>query len=351
MSELNNSTVKMNAIDSAPCRKSSRGTRLFAAGMVLPAMVIMAVMSVYPMASTIVYSFTDYKLLGKNTAFVGLQNYANLLGNEYFRQAIWVTVKFTVLAVIFELLIGFALALYVNSLEGKWTKKIMRTVILLPYLLPAVTVALSFRMMLSDNYGIVNSWLRLLGLPTYNWFSDIRTAFPMLVVIDVWQNSPFVFLLLYATLQGLSQDQFDAAKVDGAGVFATLWYVTIPNLRTGIALCALLRTIDSFRIFDKVNLLTGGGPANSTTTITQYIYNYGVRNLKFGLGSAGALIMTVLALLLSVLYIRNAISERGEENYAHRTFRVRRHRDEQLAVHQKGRVHLPGRPGSRYQNV
>ncbi len=351
MSELNNSTVKMNVIDNTPCRKSARGNRLFAAGMVLPAMVIMAVMSVYPMISTIVYSFTDYKLLGKNTAFVGLQNYTNLLGNEYFRQAIWVTVKFTVLAVIFELLIGFALALYVNSLEGKWTKKIMRILILLPYLLPAVTVALSFRMMLSDNYGIVNSWLRLMGLPTYNWFSDIRTAFPMLVVIDVWQNSPFVFLLLYATLQGLSQDQFDAAKVDGAGVFATLWYVTIPNLRTGLALCALLRTIDSFRIFDKVNLLTGGGPANSTTTITQYIYNYGVRNLKFGLGSAGALIMTVLALLLSVLYIRNAISEKGEDNYAHRALRVRRHRDEQLAVHQNGRVRLPGRLGSRYQNV
>lgn len=351
MSELNNSTGKMNAIKKASCGKSTRGNRLFAAGMVLPAMVIMAVMSVYPMVSTIIYSFTDYKLLGKNTAFVGLQNYTNLLGNEYFRQAIWVTVKFTVLAVVFELLIGFALALYVNSLEGKWTKKIMRTLILLPYLLPAVTVALSFRMMLSDNYGIVNSWLRLLGLPTYNWFSDIRTAFPMLVVIDVWQNSPFVFLLLHATLQGLSQDQFDAAKVDGAGAFATLWYVTIPNLRTGIALCALLRTIDSFRIFDKVNLLTGGGPANSTTTITQYIYNYGVRNLKFGLGSAGALIMTVLALLLSVLYIRNAISERKEDNYAHRTLRVRRHRDEQHTVYQNRRVRLPGRLGGRYQNV
>lgn len=341
----------MNAIGKASCGKSARGNRLFAAGMVLPAMVIMAVMSVYPMISTIVYSFTDYRLLGKNTAFVGLQNYTSLLGNEYFRQAIWVTVKFTILAVVFELLIGFALALYVNSLEGKWTKKIMRTLILLPYLLPAVTVALSFRMMLSDNYGIVNSWLRLLGLPTYNWFSDIRTAFPMLVVIDVWQNSPFVFLLLYATLQGLSVEQFDAAKVDGAGKLATLWYVTIPNLKTSLALCALLRTIDSFRIFDKVNLLTGGGPANSTTTITQYIYNYGVRNLKFGLGSAGALIMTVLALLLSVLYIRNAISEREVDDYAHRALRVRRHRNEQHTVHQNRSRRLPGRLGSRYQNV
>lgn len=304
------SLVRVNRQKGSGAMKN-RTNRRFAVGMVLPAMLIMAVMSIYPMISTIIYSFTDYKLLKKNVSFVGLQNYIQLLGNEYFRQAIWVTVKFTILAVVFELLIGFGLALYVNSLEGKWTRKIMRTLILLPYLLPAVTVALSFRMMLSDNYGIVNQWLRILGLPTYNWFSDIRTAFPMLVLIDVWQNSPFVFLLLYATLQGLPGDQYDAAKVDGAGALSTLWYVTIPNLKTSLALCALLRTIDSFRIFDKVNLLTGGGPANSTTTITQYIYNYGVRNLKFGLGSAGALTMTILALLLSILYIRNAISEKG----------------------------------------
>ncbi len=344
-------TGRMNRTEGADRRNRSGGKRLFAAGMVLPAMVILAVMTVYPMLSTIVYSFTDYRLLGKTTSFVGLQNYRGLLGNEYFRQAILVTVKFTVLAVALEVLIGFALALYVNSLEGKRTKKIMRTLILLPYLLPAVTVALSFRMMLSDNYGIVNSWLRLLGLPTYNWFSDIRTAFPMLVGIDVWQNSPFVFLLLYATLQGLPRDPFDAAKVDGAGTLATLRYVTVPSLKTGLALCALLRTIDSFRIFDKVNLLTGGGPANSTTTITQYIYNYGVRNLKFGLGSAGALIMTVLALLLSVLYIRNAINDKGEDSYAHRTLRVRRHRNEQHAVHKSSNWRLPGRVGGRYQNV
>ena len=103
----------------------------------------------------------------------------------------------------------------------------------------------------------------------------------------------------------------EAAKVDGANARSTLWYVTIPNLKTSLALCAMLRTIDSFRIFDKVNLLTGGGPANSTTTITQYIYNYGIKTLKFGLGSAGALIMTVIVLILASLYIKNALKTKG----------------------------------------
>ena len=287
------------------------GSRKFSTMMMLPTLITMVIMTVYPMISTILYSFTNFRLLKKNTQFVGFQNYANLLSNEYFQSAILVTVKFTVLSVIFEMLLGFLFALYVDSLKSKKVQTVMRIFLLLPYLLPAVTVALSWRMMLSANYGIVNQWLTALHLPVYNWFSDIHTAFGMLVVIDIWQNSPFVFLLLYASLQSVPKDQYKAAKMDGAGRLSTLWYITIPNLKTSLALCALLRTIDSFRIFDKVNLLTGGGPANSTTTITQYIYNYGIKSLKFGLGSAGALIMTVIVLVLSSLYIKNALKTKG----------------------------------------
>lgn len=289
----------------------THGSKRFAHLMMFPTLITMLMMTVYPMISTVGYSLTNFKLLKKNVAFIGLQNYKNLLGNEYFQSAIWVTVKFTLFAVVFEMLLGFLFALYVNSLKSKRMQKVMRTVLLLPYLLPAVTVALGWRMMLSPNYGIINQWLTNWNIPVYNWFSDIRTAFYMLVVIDIWQNTPFVFLLVYASMQSISKDQYKAAKVDGAGRISTLWYVTIPNLKTSLALCALLRTIDSFRIFDKVNLLTGGGPASSTTTITQYIYNFGIKSLKFGLGSAGALIMTVIVLVLSSLYIKNALRTKG----------------------------------------
>ena len=204
------------------------------------------------------------------------------------------------------MLIGFAMALFVNSLHKG--QKTMRTLLLLPYLLPTVTVALSWRMMLSPNYGIVNQVLQALHLPVFNWFSDIRTAFSMLVLIDVWQSAPFVFLLLYAALQSVPQGQYEAARIDGANSLKILFYVTIPNIKNSLALCALLRTIDSFRLFDKVNLLTGGGPANSTSTITQYLYNYGIKSLDFGFGSAGAIVMTILVLILSSVYIKRAIS-------------------------------------------
>ena len=266
-------------------------------------------MTAYPLLFTLFYSFTNYNLLKnlrKPAKFILFDNYTKLLTNEYFQQSIWNTVKFTILAVFFEMLVGFAMALLVHSLRRG--QKTMRTLLLLPYLLPTVTVALSWRMMLSPNYGIVNKVLEALNLPVYNWFSDIHTAFGMLLLIDIWQCAPFVFLLLYAALQAVPQAQYEAARIDGANAVKTLFYVTIPNIKNSLALCALLRTIDSFRLFDKVNLLTGGGPANSTSTITQYLYNYGISSLDFGFGSAGAVIMTILVLLLSSAYIKRAMS-------------------------------------------
>ena len=283
-------------------------TRRFGLSMISPTIVVLLIMTAYPLLFTLFYSFTDYNLLRnlrQPAEFIALKNYTDLLTDPYFQQSIWNTVKFTILAVIFEMLIGFAVALFVNSLRRG--QKAMRTLLLLPYLLPTVTVALSWRMMLSPNYGIVNQVLQTLGLPVFNWFSDIKTAFGMLVLIDVWQSAPFVFLLLYAAFQSVPQSQYEAARIDGASRIKILFYVTIPNIKNSLALCALLRTIDSFRLFDKVNLLTGGGPANSTSTITQYLYNYGISSLDFGFGSAGAIVMTILVLILSSVYIKRAI--------------------------------------------
>ncbi len=299
----------MKRTTTSKLRNADSQTKRFGLGMISPTIVILLIMTAYPLIFTFFYSFTNYNLLRNlrtPAKFTFLDNYIKLLKDPYFQQSIWNTVKFTILAVVFEMLIGFLMALFVNSLRKG--QKTMRTLLLLPYLLPTVTVALSWRMMLSPNYGIVNQVLTALHLPVYNWFSDIHTAFGMLVLIDVWQSAPFVFLLLYAALQSVPQSQYEAARIDGAGRLKILFYVTIPNIKNSLALCALLRTIDSFRLFDKVNLLTGGGPANSTSTITQYLYNYGISSLDFGFGSAGAIVMTILVLILSSVYIKRAIS-------------------------------------------
>ena len=260
-------------------------TTRFGVGMLTPTMIVMLVMTAYPLIFTFIYSFTDYNYLKgtENASFVLFDNYTKLFQNGYFQQAVWNTIIFTILAVVLEMGFGLLIAVFVNTL--KRGQKIMRTLLLLPYLLPAVTVALSWRMMLSANYGIANQFLEALGLPVYNWFMDTKTAFGTILVIDVWQNVPFVFLLLYASLQSVSENQYEAARIDGAGFLQQFWYVTLPNIKGSLALCALLRTIDTFRLFEKVNVLTGGGPAGTTTTITQFLYNYGIKPLDFGFGS------------------------------------------------------------------
>ena len=282
-------------------------TTRFGIGMLTPTMIVLLVMTAYPLIFTFVYSFTDYNYLKgtEQASFILFDNYTKLINNGYFQQAVWNTIKFTILAVILEMGLGLLIAVFINTLRRG--QKIMRTLLLLPYLLPAVTVALSWRMMLSSNYGIVNQFLNALGLPVYNWFMDTKTAFGTILVIDVWQNVPFVFLLLYASLQSVSENQYEAARIDGAGFLQQFWYVTLPNIKGSLALCALLRTIDTFRLFEKVNVLTGGGPAGTTTTITQFLYTYGIKSLDFGFGSAGAIVMTVLVLILSSFYIKRAM--------------------------------------------
>jgi len=291
--------------------KSTRTPRLgekaFPRLMITPTLAVLIILTAYPLIFTFLYSFTDYNYLkGPGSAkFVFLKSYISLFQNAYFRQAVLNTIKFTLLAVTLEMVFGLLVAVFVNSLHHG--QKTVRTLLLLPYLLPAVTVALSWKMMLSSNYGIVNQALSALGLPVYNWFMDTHTAFNTILLIDIWQNVPFVFLLLYASLQSVSESQYEAARIDGANAVQQFFYVTIPNIKNGLALCALLRTIDTFRLFEKVNILTGGGPAGTTSTITQFLYNYGIKNLKFGFGSAGAIVMTLLVLILSSFYIKKAI--------------------------------------------
>ena len=297
--------MKRNEI--AKLNSAQAATNRFGIGMLTPTLIVLLVMTAYPLIFTFVYSFTDSNYLKgtENSSFVLFDNYVSLFKNGYFQQAVWNTIKFTILAVVLEMALGLLIAVFVNSL--KRGQKIMRTLLLLPYLLPAVTVALSWRMMLSANYGIINQFLKGLGLPVFNWFMDTKTAFGTILLIDVWQNVPFVFLLLYASLQSVSENQYEAARIDGAGFFQQFWYITLPNIKGSLALCALLRTIDTFRLFEKVNVLTGGGPAGTTTTITQFLYTYGIKSLDFGFGSAGAIVMTLLVLILSSFYIKRAM--------------------------------------------
>ncbi len=281
---------------------------IFALAMSAPTMLVLVVMSIFPLVFTLYYSLTNYSYLANDgAAFIGLQNFVKLFQNKYFLQSIWNTVKFTVICVAIETLLGLAIAVFVHELRAG--KKAIRTIVILPYLIPPVTVALIWQIMLSSNYGIINSILSFLQLPVYNWFYDVKTAFATICAIEVWQCMPFVFLLLYASLQSIPESLYEAARLDGANKWKQFLHITVPNIKSGLFLCILMRTVDTFRLFDKINILTKGGPANTTATITQFLYNNGIKNLQFGNGSAIAVVMVLLVLLLSIGYIKKAMGK------------------------------------------
>lgn len=277
--------------------------------MTLPTLVILVCLTIFPLIFNAYYSITDYYYLSpKNINIVGGENYINIFKDVYFQQALLNTVKFTILAVVFETLIGLILALFINNLRT--ARRSMRTLVLLPTLLPPVTVALIWQIMFSNNYGIINKMLGFIGIGEVSWLMDVKTAFYSILIIDIWQYVPFTFLLIYASLQTVPRVQYEAARIDGANAWHQFIYVTLPNILSGVIMVILLRVIDTFRLFDKVNILTKGGPANSTATITQYIYQYGVKGLKVGYGSAAAIIMTVIILVLASQYIKKSFHNR-----------------------------------------
>lgn len=262
----------------------------------------MTVLSIFPLFFTIKNSFTDYYLLSKTrSSFIGVRNYVNIFKDAYFQKSLWNTVKFTVLAVIAETFFGLVLALFVNSLQKG--QHLVRTLLLLPMLVPTVTAALIWQTMFSNNNGIINQMLEFVKIAPVNWLMDVKTAFNAILIIDIWQYTPLSFLLIYAELQTVPQSQYEAADIDGASYWNKLIHIILPDISTGIGMVVLLRTIDTFRLFDKINILTRGGPANSTATISQYIYQYGTKNLQIGYSSAASVIMTAAVLILASTYL------------------------------------------------
>lgn len=274
----------------------------FIYSMILPSAVLLTVLSIFPLFFTIKNSFTDYYLLSKTrSSFIGVRNYVNIFKDAYFQKSLWNTVKFTVLAVIAETLFGLVLALFVNSLQKG--QHLVRTLLLLPMLVPTVTAALIWQTMFSNNNGIINQMLEFVKMSPVNWLMDVKTAFNAILIIDIWQYTPLSFLLIYAELQTVPQSQYEAADIDGASYWNKLIHIILPDISTGIGMVVLLRTIDTFRLFDKINILTRGGPANSTATISQYIYQYGTKNLQIGYSGAASVIMTAAVLILASTYL------------------------------------------------
>lgn len=267
-----------------------------------PAVAYLLVFSVFPLLYSLGISFFDWSQTSSTFTFIGLDNYTSLFRDPVFWSALVNTAVLVAASILIQVVLGTALALFFNlHLRGSW---IVRGVLILPMLLTPVVVGLMWRALLNPDWGIVNWLLSLGGLPQPLWTGDPKIALATLVLVDSWQWTPFVMVIVFARLQALPQDVFEASAVDGANRRATLAHITLPLLAPAIAFAAIFRAIDAFRAFDVVFGLTYGGPGRLTTTLSFYAWENGFSFQRYGYASSLAYIMVFVSSIALAVLVR-----------------------------------------------
>lgn len=269
-----------------------------------PALVVISCIAVYPIISVLWLSLHRKMPIFNISKFVGLENYHYLLGDARFWNSLLNTFYFTAVSVSLELFLGLVIALAINTtFRGRgW----VRATVLIPWAIPTVVSAKMWQWIYNPDFGIMNYLLRGAGIisENVNWLGHKFLAIHAVILTDVWKTTPFVTLLLLAGLQVIPEDLYKAAMVDGAGRWRRFWHITLPLLRPAILIALLFRTLDAFRIFDTVYVLTGGGPGNRTETLSVYAYKLMFQTLQFGYGSTVSVITFFCVIGISLLYIR-----------------------------------------------
>jgi multiple sugar transport system permease protein len=284
-------------------RRHWRRERFLPYLLLVPALVLLVGM-VYPFGLGLYYSFTSYWLQYPNRfRFVWFDNYVSLLEEPLFVRAFEFTLGFTAVAVVIQVGLGLAVALFLHGrVPGR---SVIRALMLLPLMIPPVITALMWKIMMgSTNAGILNYVLSFLGVEPINWFGSTQGAIVSVLMIDTWGNLPFVALILLGGLQALPTEPYEAARVDGAGPAAILRYVTLPLLSPFIVLAVLFRTMDSLRIFDVIYATTLGGPNDATTNLQIMAYQYSFQWYQMGKGMAQAIVLLLLVVIVSYLLMR-----------------------------------------------
>jgi len=277
----------------------------------VPSMTVLAVILFYPLAYSLGLSFYNYYLPVPRTTFVGLDNFRFILGDDAFWDALGVTARFTGAAVTIEVVLGIAVALLLDTRIP--CRRFVTTVVLLPMAITPAVAGLLMRWMFESNWGLVNYFLGLVGVRGPGWTGDPVWALWSIVLADAWQNTPFVILVVYAGLQSVPVEPLEAAMVDGASRAQTLVHVVFPFLRPLVLFVLIIRSMDAFRIFDQVFVMTGGGPGTTTQTITFYNYVMAFRQLRMGRASAlGVITLLILSLVIGAWIYLLYRREKGE---------------------------------------
>ncbi len=269
--------------------------------LLLPSLAVVAFVAIYPLGKTIYQSFTDQQFLALEPAqWVGLQNYRDLLDDTIFRDAVWTTIKFTLITVAFEFALGLTIALVVNSrFRGRG---IMRAVMLVPWAIPTVVAAQMWKSMLQSN-GVISDAGTRLGILSHPhaWIADPATALGAIAAVDIWKTAPFVALLLLAGLQVIPGDLYEAAEVDGANQLQQFWKITLPLLAPAIFVTLVFRTLDALRVFDVFYVFFGNRLGTQSMAI--YAQSTIVSDGYVGYGAAVSMAIFLIIALFVVIYV------------------------------------------------
>ena len=272
----------------------------------LPAVLAILVLIVAPVLANFVLSLHDW-FVGGSPRFIGLENYQRALGDARFWNGLQNTFYFTLVAVPLQLVLGLGIAVLFNrDFPGKG---LARTVILLPMVATPVAIALIWALMFNPSLGVLNYFLESLGLPRSLWVADARLAIPSLVLVDVWQWSPMIALILLAALQGVPAEHYEAARIDGANGWQIFWRITLPGIRSAMAVALILRAIDALKTFDIIYVITEGGPGTASETLNVFAFKTGFQ--FFHAGYAATLLIFLMFTVLGVAIVLNLLRRRA----------------------------------------
>lgn len=271
---------------------------------VLPAIVVVLALLIYPVASSIYFSFTNRNLLTSVYEFVGLGNFTTVLVNPEFWNAFLNSIKWTVGSVLGQLVVGFLAALALERIPRG--SALFRTLLIIPWAFPAIVIGFSWRWILNDVYGFLPNLLTQLGVTQSNisTLSDPAVVFWAVLAINIWFGSPLFMVNILAALKTVPRDQQEAARVDGASLVQRFWFITLPHIKKVVGLLVILRTIWVFNNFELLFLITGGGPAGLTTTLPIFAYKTGWSLHQLGMASAITVLLLCFLLLIAGLAFR-----------------------------------------------
>lgn len=274
-----------------------------------PALLLLLIWRFIPLGYNIFLSFNSWPLIRRAApTWVGLRNYVHLFTDERFLNSLWVTIVFTVAATSIELVLGMLFALaFEREFRGKG---LLRSILLTPMIITPAVVGIIWYIIYHPTAGPLNALLSLVGLPRISWLQSTGTALLSVVIADVWNWTPFMFLLTLSALQSIPREIYEAAHVDGAAGVRLFKSVTLPLLSGPLMVAVILRSMDNFRIFDKIFVLTGGGPGRSTETLNVLIYKTAFGSFELGYAAA---IVTVFLILMAIPYGLNMRFTRFEQ--------------------------------------